>query len=235
MVRSEPNLAGHDRRYSSGMTILDYLDQHLIPRAELLRAAALDDAQLARMQALGAVPMPSYRLALEMSCESFFGSHQEHAEREYYASGCAAWIATVSATQEPPQRIFERRYRARLAALHAEGFATGHQKCNEELAAHLRDEWKYFLDGTYGVCTKTGAPEDIAAKDLAVTIIKALTENQPKRVLTVEDSVALLRAVDLLDASSAPFAPHEVAHSSRRRLIDDVRAAYFPATANCLR
>lgn len=216
------------------MTLLAYLDQHLITRAELLRVADLNDAELSRLQTLGAVPMPSYRLALAIGCESFFGTHQEHAEREYYAAGCAAWIAAVGATREPPQHIFERRYRARLFALHAEGFTTGHQRRND-LGEHLRDEWKYFLDGTYGVCTKTGAPEDIAAKELAVTIIQALTENRGEQVLTVDQRVTLQRAVDLLDAASAPFAPHEVARSSRRRLIDDVRAAYFPALANCRR
>jgi hypothetical protein len=33
-------------------------------------------------------------------------------------------------------------------------------------------------------------------------------------------------AVDLLDSVSAPFAPHEVARSSRHRYVDEVRKTY---------
>jgi hypothetical protein len=73
------------------------------------------------------------------------------------------------------------------------------------------------------VCTVSGLTEDIAAKEAAGTVIKDLTAEGPQRTLTVEQRRRLGAAVDLLDRSSAPFAPHEVARSSRRRLVDEVR------------
>jgi len=36
----------------------------------------------------------------------------------------------------------------------------------------------------------------------------------------------LRRAIDLLDSVSSPFAPHEIARSSRRRYVDDMRSAH---------
>lgn len=209
------------------MNLLDYLDQSLLSRARLLRISSIDGAELARLQQLGAVPQPSYRLSVEIDCASFFGKHVEHANLEYYATGCAAWIDKVRAGGQRPEEIFFRRYRARLAELRAQGFESGEVKLNAGLGAHLRSEWHYFLDGTYGLCTRSGLPEDIAAKELAVAIIKELTEKRGERVLTVEERTCLQGTVDLLDVSSAPFAPHEIARSSRRRLVDNVRAAYF--------
>lgn len=213
------------------MNLLDYLGQHLISRAGLLRACSITDAELTRLQQSGAAPQPSYRLGVRFECASFFGKHQENADMEYYAAGCPAWIDAVRAGGQPPDEIFSSRYRARLAGLQAGGFASGHEKFDAGLDQHLRSEWHYFLDGTYGLCTRSGLPEDIAAKELAVAIIKELTEGDGKRALTVDGTLRLRRAVDLLDTASAPFAPHEVARSSRRRLVDDMRAAYFSGIA----
>lgn len=43
----------------------------------------------------------------------------------------------------------------------------------------------------------------------------------------MEQRRRLAAAVDLLDRVSAPFAPHEVARSSRQRYVDEVRAAWL--------
>ncbi|RLM48934.1 hypothetical protein DVK02_18430, partial [Halobellus sp. Atlit-31R] len=90
------------------------------------------------------------------------------------------------------------------------------------LAAHLREEWSHFLAGTYGLCTRCGLPEDIAAKELAICIIRELTATDNAD----PDRERLRQAVDLLDLSSSPFAPHERARSSRRRYIDAMRLRF---------
>lgn len=90
------------------------------------------------------------------------------------------------------------------------------------LDAHLEDEWGHLLAGTYGLCTRSGLPEDIAAKELAICVIKELTGDAN----AAPDLERLRQAVDLLDRASAPFAPHERARSSRHRYIDLVRQGY---------
>ena len=213
------------------MNLLDYLQQYFLSRAELVRAASIDDATLADLQARGAVPQPSYLLKMDIDCTSFFGRHAEHALQQYYAVGCVAWIAAISGASASPYQVFADRYRASLDALRADGIVSGDVKLNAGLGEYLKTEWAYFLDGTYGLCTRTGLPEQIAAKEVAVAIIKEMTENLAGRVLSPGERRRLARAVDLLDAASAPFAPHEVERSSRRRLVTDVRAAYL--SGNC--
>lgn len=209
------------------MCLLDYLQHHLLSRAALLRATSIDDATLTVLQQQGAAPQPSYRLDLDIGCVSFFGKHSEQASQEYYATGCALWIASVHPFHIAPFKIFADRYRARLAALGEAGISSTIVKLNEGLAQHLKDEWNSFLDGTYGLCTRTGLPEDIAAKELAVAIIEQVLAHASGRSLDAQQRIHLARAVDLLDSASSPFAAHEVERSSRRRLVDQVRATYL--------
>ncbi len=191
------------------MNLLTYLDLHLLSTDRLLAAAGISADQLQTLQQRRMMPLPSYRLRVEIACESFFGPHAEEAQVAYYGSGYPSWIADLAGVETEAQAfaLFARRYR------------TGMPDCSD---AHLQAEWQHFLDGTYGLCTRTGLPEQIGAKEAAVIVIKEMCE----RVLTINEIEALHHAVNQLDAASAPFAPHEVARSSRRRLIDEVRARY---------
>jgi hypothetical protein len=92
--------------------------------------------------------------------------------------------------------------------------------------AHIGAEWRHFLDGTYGLCTRSGLPEDIAAKEAAITLIRALTASGTPQGLDEEARGRLAAAVGLLDRASAPFAPHELARRSRRRYVDEVKKAW---------
>jgi len=204
------------------MDLLSYLQQFFLTRAQLIDAAGCTEAELTAWQEAGLMPQPSYRLALSLGCASFFGQHQEQHQLEFYARGYPAWIGLLQRGADAYGH-FARRYRARLLEL---PLRSGAAKLNAGLEAHLRDEWGHFLAGTYGLCTRTGLPEQIAEKELAVAVITELTAMP-------EPSLHMLKqAVDLLDAASSPFAPHERARSSRHRLVDQVRQRYGLAAEN---
>lgn len=201
------------------MELIDYLTRHFLTRAQLLAASGITSARLDALIGDGRMPQPSYRLQLGIRCASFFGEHDEQVEAEYYATGTPAWIGMLEATPEDPFAVFARRYRNALGAL---PLTTSDPKLGAGLDAHLQDEWRHFLAGTYGLCTRSGLPEDIAAKELAVCVIRELTaaeDGQP-------DLERLRQAVDLLDRASSPFAPHERLRSSRHRLVDMVRLRF---------
>lgn len=190
--------------------LLTYLDTHLLEESRLLAETGLGAAALGALQARRMVPQPSYRLRLAVQCESFFGPHAEEAVRRYYAAGTPAWIDAVRELdgEQAAASLFARRYEARLREL------------DPAARADLAAEWRGFLDGTYGLCTKTGLPEEIAAKEWAAAAVARLI------ALEQPDRTALAAAVDLLDAASSPFAPHERSRSSRHRLIDAMRERF---------
>jgi hypothetical protein len=94
---------------------------------------------------------------------------------------------------------------------------------NSEFNNHLKQEWSYFIDGTYGLCTRSGLPEDIAAKEFSILEISELLELSE---LDQEQLSKLTLAVNLLDSSSSMYAPHERLQSSRHRLVNEVRRKY---------
>jgi hypothetical protein len=210
-----------------GMNLIDYLNQHFLTREQLLARCGIDGTRLEALQRLGMMPRPSYRLRLDLACDSFFGAHQASHALDYYAQGYAAWAGLLEALDGPEQafRIFAGRYRRRLAQLAAEVLLADADGLTAD--AHIAAEWRHFLDGTYGVCTRSGLPEEIAAKEAAIVLIRALTAREGEEKLSEAQRGRLAAAVDLLDHASAPFAPHEVARSSRRRYVDEVRAAYL--------
>ncbi|MEH6436251.1 DUF6058 family natural product biosynthesis protein [Massilia sp. DD77] len=199
------------------MELIDYLKRHFFSREQLLACAGIKGEHLDSLVREGAMPRASYRLRLALGCDSFFGAHAEEHAIDYYARGYAAWIGALGETALEPYALFARRYRQALAAL---PLRSPDAKLNAGLEAHLREEWGHFLDGTYGLCTRSGLPEDIAAKELAICVIREETASK------APDLARLKEAVDLLDRASSPFAPHERARSSRRRYVDAVRARH---------
>lgn len=200
------------------MELIRYLEHSYYTEEQLLAAGGIAAAGLAALQARRLMPQPSYTLRVDLACDSYFGAHAERAGVRYYAKGYAQWIATVRALarEDDAFRVFSQRYLARLEALGG--------------AAHqpdLRQEWRHFLSGTYGLCTRSGLPEDIAAKELAVAAIDRLTAGGVA-ALGRGEREQLASAIDLLDLASAQFAPHERARSSRHRLVDRLRAELPP-------
>ncbi|SDD32357.1 hypothetical protein SAMN05428966_10419 [Massilia sp. PDC64] len=189
------------------MELLDYLHTHFLTRAQLLAACATDGARLDVFTAAGTMPAPSYRLNVRIDCTSFFGEHAEAHALDWYAVGYVDWLRMLLEGEPDPYGRFAARYRAALEALPLSGL--------EAADAHLRSEWRHFLAGTYGLCTRSGLPEDIAAKELAIHVIRALTDDG--RPLDAGERERLAEARALLDRASSPFAPHERARSSRAR------------------
>jgi len=190
------------------MELLEYLSGYFLTEGALLDACAATAAELAELQSRGVMPRASYRLGVAIDCESTFGPHAERHALSFYAKGYASWLGAVRGMSAGDAfALFCARYRR----------APGGGSASDE---HLRSEWASFLDGTYGLCTRTGLPEEIVAKETAMVAITALVESPSP------DRAKLAAAVDQLDRASSPFAPHERARSSRQRLVNEVRRRY---------
>lgn len=200
------------------MELIDYLHTHFLTRAQLLAACATDGAHLDALTAAGTMPAPSYRLRVRIDCASCFGDHAEDQALDWYAAGYVDWLRMLLDGEPDPYARFAARYRAALDALPRFGMDA---KDALKTDAHLRSEWRHFIAGTYGLCTRSGLPGDIAAKELAIRVIRTLTDDG--RPLGADERGRLAQAVDLLDGASSPFAPHERARSSRARYVDMLR------------
>ena len=119
--------------------------------------------------------------------------------------------------------VFVNRYKIAVESFKDQGCFSAHSKVTSGIDEHIKEEWSHFLNGTYGLCTKSGLPEDIAAKELSILVINELSEQNE---LSPEQLKKLSLAVDLLDSASSLFAPHERLKSSRHRLVNEVRRQF---------
>lgn len=217
------------------MDLLSYLQTGFYLKPELLTSTQITDEEFSNWQSAGAMPKASYVVNMRLDSKSFFGDYAESATFEYYAKGYVSWIGDLKMNGGDPVaafRSFSERYAARAEWLFLNGIAPEKFKSkngsldSKLLDAHIRKEWDSFLAGIYGLCTKSGLPEDIADKELAVSLIDEVTSNQTKEKLTSEELEILIRAVALLDRASSSFAPHERERSSRQRCVIGVRKRY---------
>lgn len=207
------------------MQLINYLKKHFYSRGELLTLSETTGDDLSKWQHQALVPHCSYKLTLNINSCSFFGEYTNEETVEYYAKGYVSWLTTIKNchSHQEAYEIFAKRYQNKLEQLYSVGHLSNINTLNDNLHPHIKSEWQYFLDGTYGLCTRSGLPEDIAAKELAISEIKTLTQH---KILNTVQLTQLKKAVDLLDAASALFAPHERLKSSRHLLIDEVRRDY---------
>ena len=254
-------------------TLTNYLNEHFYSRAQLLIRADIDEDTFTRLLELGVMPKCSYRLNVSQTVNSFFGDFTEQKDTEYFPRGYLDWLtfllatkrlatkrlsAKVLAVKSPNQSqneseakelifvAFCQRYKAQLAKLATLGFHLEVSAINADINQLLTQEWGHFIDGTYGLCTQSGSPEDIATKELMISFLKPFLEQEhqehqeQKQDLTQEAneksvqqqqlSVAvrekLTLAVNLLDKAVSLFAPHERKLSSREHIINQLRSKY---------
>ena len=207
------------------MELIKYLNEYFFTKQELLDISKITEQEFVKYQKSGVMPKCSYKITLNLKSDSFLGLHNEEQEIEYYAKGYASWLATIHTINSTDiiYSVFVKRYTAKVEHLREQGYSTKNPKLNADIALHIEDEWRHFLKGTYGLCTKSGLPEDIAAKELAILEINELSE---KTTLNKEQLNRLSAAVNLLDSASSFFAPHERLKSSRHRLVNEIRRKY---------
>ncbi|MCJ8320159.1 MAG: DUF6058 family natural product biosynthesis protein [Colwellia sp.] len=207
------------------MQLINYLHDHFLTRVDLLTLSATSNDEFELLQRNKLMPACSYKLEVSTNCNSFFGEHHEQQTVEYYSKGYSSWLGILHSIKESNDvfQLFSKRYKQKLVELKRLGITSKDNKVNAGIDQHISEEWQYFINGTYGLCTKSGLPECIAAKEIAILIINELTDNDN---LANDDLMRLTQAVNLLDSVSALFAPHERENSSRERLVNKVRQKY---------
>ena len=204
------------------MELIKYLNDHFFTKQELLDISKVTEEDFSKYQENGVMPKCSYKLSLNLTSDSFFGLHNNEQEIEYYAKGYSSWLAIIQSLKsaESVYLIFAERYKKAIKNLKEKGHSSSNSKITSGLNGHIKEEWHHFLNGIYGLCTKSGLPEDIAAKEFSILEINELSEFNE---LSPEQINKLTLAVNLLDSASSLFAPHERLKSSRHRLVNEIR------------
>jgi hypothetical protein len=222
---------------------LQYLQSTFLTFDQLSELTGVEPARLRGLIKAGCLPGPAYRVVGECVISSIFGDHADAVELQFFPRSYVAKVNGLVQSGLPDDELARRekqdffaQYVETLVALRVHTFGLdalygqdGHVG-GAEAEALLEKEWLAYLDGAYGLCTGSASAEEIATKEAMIAKIKfliAAIETGGAGTLLAE----LEQAVDLLDQVSAPFAPHEVARSSRETYINQVRARYLAQVA----
>lgn len=203
--------------------LLGYLNQYFYELQNLLQLCDMTLGSFRDLQYSGIMPKASYTLTLSVNCLSFFGEDTQQQNFEYYPHASVQWIVSIQGLSD--REVFEGfclRYQQALSELESQGYHSSEHKFQSGLNQHMATEWQHFLQGTYGLCTK-GTPEDVAGKELAISIIESELQHQKEGKV---NKSRLKYGVELLERCSALFAPHEYQRSSRYRLAEQVRKEF---------
>lgn len=226
------------------MTALNnYLATHYWNEAQLINAAGIDDDELNALIHHRLIPAPSYVVTDSGKLASFvFGEMDAPGSTpgRYFHPSQLIWIARAHhATAGCAAHDAEARLKAQFTANFAAALATLNlttwrlQDSFDENGAPIADglltrtdsAWKYFLNGTFALCVANPISEaHIAVKEVLQEKLSQQSENGSKTVYLPHQERAMHDLIDAYAAAAMPFSPIEYPFSSRKRLVEDLRA-----------
>ncbi|HEU4853487.1 MAG TPA: DUF6058 family natural product biosynthesis protein [Telluria sp.] len=226
------------------MTELDnYLATHYLDEVQLAAASGLSIDEHRALIRDRLVPAPSYVVSDSGTVSSFvFGEMAAPGSKpgHYFHPSQLAWIARArSALADGAADDAEVRLKEQFAANFAAALSSLNRSTlrlrdsfDDQGAAipdglHTRTDtaWTYFLNGTFGLCVANPISEaHIAHKEVLQEKLTQHSENGQRKAYPKHELAAMEQLIDAYASAAMPFSPVEYARSSRKRLVEDLRA-----------
>jgi len=226
------------------MDALDtYLQARYLPAPRFAAACAVSPHTLAGLIDDGLAPRPAYVVTTDATLASAaFGRMPAAAATPgaYHHPGHAAWVAlalSLRAASGPDRAraLLEERFRGRYAAALADldrrihplldSFDERGHPIHDGLACRTAAAWTNFIGGVYGVCVADPSTEHaIARKEVLQEALTLLTADGARTRFPRDTTLHVRRLVEQYAADTMPFSPSEYPRSSRKRLVDGLRA-----------
>jgi hypothetical protein len=220
----------------------NYLAKHYLNEAQLTAAAAISIEELDALIQDRLVPAPSYVISDSGKVVTFvFGEMDASGATpgRYFHPSQLVWIARARAAVASAAHDAEARLKAQFTANFAAALATlnlttwrlrdSFDDNGAPIADGLRTRtdsaWTYFLNGTFAMCVAHPISEaHIACKEILQEKLSQQSENGSKTAFSPQQAGAMHELIDAYAAAAMLFSPVEYPLSSRKRLVEDLRA-----------
>ena len=212
------------------MSLAAYLQQYFVGKPALAALAAVPVERLDQLIAAQAVPAATYVCDGHSIRSAVFGriDTAEAIVGEFFRPECVRWVRIAD---EAPVGTEKSAVEARLVdELRAALAMLGHLHPVGSIDATIQDFLPAFFDGTFGLCVadpSSGA--GIARKELLQKRLTQVTDNGSNPTPAEISRSDLLALIDAYAAAAMPFSPAEYQRSSRKRLVEDLRASWLQA------
>ncbi len=205
------------------MSLKHYLQEHFVDKPGFASLAEISQERLEELIAAKAIPGATYACDGNSIRSAVFGriDIDEDLTGEYFRPECKRWAiigaqAPAGSERTSVLEVLTQELRAALAR-HLPDRATVEEK--------IREFFPSYLDGTFGLCVSDPSTGwGIVRKELLQARLAALTANGSNPHPAGIQAQELIQLIDDYADASMPFSPAEYALSSRKRLVDDLRA-----------
>jgi len=94
----------------------------------------------------------------------------------------------------------------------------------EKFEKVIEEEWEYYCNGVYGICTLHATTEEIVKKEIAVRKLKDFIQKNGSDNLTMEQKEQLKKLNISFNEIASSFAPYQRENSSRGKYLDKLFA-----------
>jgi hypothetical protein len=235
--------ANMDEKQLQMTGLTTYLDKYYFNAQQFCVACNMSGDELRVLIEGNLIPQPSYVVTDSATIKSFvFGemSAPDANPGEYFHREACVWAtraisAIASDGQASAQNILKNNFTNNFANALKElnsntwrlpdSFDENGAVIPERLKLRCDTAWKYFLNGTFSLCVAHPVSEaEIAKKEILQEKLTALSENGQKTEFKVEEKQMILQLIADYAESAMPFSPIEYSISSRKRLVENLRA-----------
>jgi len=220
-----------------------YLEQYFLNEVQLTRAGAMHSDELDALIHHRLVPAPSYVVTKAGKVWSFvFGEMAAPGATpgRYFPSSHLIWIdrarhaIACGAPENTKARLksrFTTNFATALATLNLstwrlpDSFDDHGAPIDGGLLVRTDAAWGHFLNGTFGLCVANAMSEaHMAYKEVLQEKLTQISDNGRQTAFSPQLAQATHDLIDAYAAAAMPFSPIEYASSSRKRLVEDLRA-----------
>lgn len=231
------------------MTELDiYLAKHYLNDNQLARASSMSIEKIDALIRDRLIPAPAYVVTDNGELRSHvFGAMAAPGAQpgRYFHPSQLVWIAQAlqaiaSDSSANLKDRFTSRFAAALATLNLstwrlrDSFYDDGTPIPGGLQARTDSAWSFFLNGTFALCVANPVSEaHIAYKEVLQEKLTQLSENGSKIAYPAQHLPQMHELIDAYAAAAMPFSPIEYPRSSRKRLVENLRANLRATDNDC--
>ena len=221
----------------------NYLKKHFLNEAQLVSASAMRIDEIDTLIHNRLVPAPSYVVTNAGNvCSFVFGEMTASGSTpgRYFRPSQLFWIGrarhaiaggAAENTEASLKAQFTVKFATALATLNLstwrlrDSFGDDGVPIDDGLRVRTDAAWEYFLNGTYALCVANPISEaHIAYKEVLQEKLTQISDNGSKTIYSPHQAQAIQELIDAYAGTAMPFSPIEYASSSRKRLVEDLRA-----------
>jgi hypothetical protein len=220
---------------ATAASILSYLFGGYLSLEQLAERSGVPADRIAELIDARCVPPHSHeaRLTLAVASEVTPKLQIPESRIRFYHPSLVRWVkAAEDLARTRGLEAVADQVRARFLAELEESF-----NADEKAIPRLAERhWRALMAGIHGICLRDVTARSMVLKQRAVAVVTRLLQEVSGSELDAAQAREFEAALEQYEAVAGPFGPHEIAQSSRGRVVEAARARFGwrnPAFSRC--